>query len=742
MGIFGVIGLLVAFAGIVVSAICIIIGSVLSKKGPEGSGAMLLWGGHIATILTFAGLTFCCVLLVFCFVSGDNTIQYVVSGRSHASGALGTFYRVAGLWEGREGSLLFWAWLMSVFNLIVAIRNMKRLERIDSMALLVSQLVLVCFLGSLLFSENNSPFIATAAKYLNPDGSLNAAGSILGMNSLLEHWAMAVHPPALFIGYAGLAIPFAYAIAALIVNDSSDVWVRKCQRYTMVSWFFLGIGIGLGAIWAYVVLGWGGYWGWDAVENASLFPWLIGVALIHSFTVYRRRGAFKRWSIMCACLTFAFVITGTFISRSGLVQSVHAFEGDALSLVLFGALIAASLLAGIVGIVIRWKSFAPKDVADESVDNIVSRDAAYYFNNVIMVVITLFICYLTLSSALPSFLPFGGQAISAGTYNAVARPLGVLYCLVLAICPMLGWSRTDRADFLMRAKAPGICAAILFVLLMVFMVADLWPAYDATIAAGGSSGTGLASEGPAWYYKGLSAVGFAVASIIFFNTLFKVGRATSEWARAHGVNPFVAFFKMMNGHASTYGGYLAHIGIAVILVGLIGSSMFVTEKTGYISYDSNADTAADFNIRDYTLKYTGSSIVEDDAKANVYYTVEYDVYRGGAYIGHVAPTLQLVEATQQTKSNAAVIGFPEEDLFVVYKGVNTNGAFSMNVRVNPLIRFVWAGFALLMLGALLAGVGRRGAGKADRNETVIEGAQGDVAAAGSVDPENARDETA
>ena len=160
---------------------------------------------------------------------------------------------------------------------------------------------------------------------------------------------MAIHPPTLFVGYAGLTIPFAYAIAAIIVNDSSKAWVVRSQRYALFSWLFLGIGIGLGAVWAYVVLGWGGYWGWDPVENASLLSWLVGVALIHSFTVYRQRGAFKRWSVMCACITFAFVIVGTFISRSGLVQSVHAFEGDPVSLVLFGALIVVALLAGVVG---------------------------------------------------------------------------------------------------------------------------------------------------------------------------------------------------------------------------------------------------------------------------------------------------------------------------------------------------------------------------------------------------------
>jgi cytochrome c-type biogenesis protein CcmF len=716
MAMFGLMGLLAAFAGLVVSLVCLFAGSVLRKKNPEGSGATLVWGGHVAVILTFAALTFCCGLLMYCFLTGDTSIEYVVKDQSKATGLLGMLYRVSGLWEGREGSLLFWAWLISLFNTILAVRDMKKTERIDTWALFVSQLVLIGFVGILLFSEENSPFVAMAASYFDENGNLTGSAALWGMNALLEHWAMAVHPPALFIGYAGLTIPFSYAIAALITADSSDAWVRKCQRYAMVSWWFLGIGIGLGAIWAYVVLGWGGYWGWDAVENASLLPWLVGLALIHSFTVYRRRGAFKRWSIMCACLTFAFVITGTFISRSGLVQSVHAFEGDPVSLALFGCLIAASLLAGLIGLGIRWKAFAPKSAADEDVDSFMSRDAAYYFNNVIMVVFALLVCYLTVASALPSWLPFGGRSLSAGTYNAIARPLGVFYCLVLAVCPLLGWSRTNRADFLKRAKVPAIFAALLFAVLLVYLVMYLSPSYDAVIAAGGSNGTGLASEGPAWYYKGLAGFGFAVASLIFFNTLFLIGRNTSKWAEAHDTNVLVAFFKMMRGHMSTYGGYIAHIGIAVMLMGLIGSAMFVTEKTGYVSYDQNTDTAQDFTIQGYTLKYTGNSIVEDDSKTNVYYTVEYDVYRNGDYVGHVAPSLQLVESTQQTKSNAAIVGFGDQDLFIVYKGANSSGAFSMDVRVNPMIRFVWGGFAILMTGVAIAALGRRTSKKVELEE--------------------------
>ena len=400
MSTIGLMGLLVAFAGVAVSVLCLLAGAILGRKQESSLAETLTWGGHVASILTTIALTVCCGILVYCFFAGDYSIEYVLKQHSSADGALGWLYKLSGLWAGREGSLLFWAWLISVFNSVVAIRDLKSPRKLDSMALMVSQLVLVAFVGVLLFSESNMPFTVTPDKYYNSNGTLTNAATMLGMNSLLEHWAMAIHPPTLFVGYAGLTIPFAYAIAALIVNDSSKEWVVRSQRYALFSWLFLGIGIGLGAVWAYVVLGWGGYWGWDAVENASLLSWCVALALVHSFTVYRKRGAFKRWSIMCACITFAFVITGTFITRSGIVQSVHAFEGDPVSLVLFGGLIAVSMLVGALGLFIRWKSFCPGE--NDVMESFASRDAAYYFNNVIMIVFTVILCYLTVASALPA----------------------------------------------------------------------------------------------------------------------------------------------------------------------------------------------------------------------------------------------------------------------------------------------------------------------------------------------------
>ena len=701
-------GLLVAFAGVCVSVLCLLAGGIMGRKRETSASETLVWGGHVAVLLTCVALTVCCGVLVYCFFAGDYSIEYVLKQHSSAEGHLAWLYKLSGLWAGREGSLLFWAWLISVYNSFVAIRDLRAPRKLDSMALLVSQLVLAAFVGVLLFSEDNMPFTVTPSKYYNSNGTLTSAAGMLGMNSLLQHWAMAVHPPTLFAGYAGLTIPFAYAIAALIVNDPSREWVVRAQRYALVAWLFLGIGIGLGSVWAYVVLGWGGYWGWDAVENASLLSWLVGVALIHSFTVYRQRGAFKRWGVMCACITFAFVIVGTFISRSGIVQSVHAFEGDTVSFIFFGGLISISILAGIIGLVVRWKSFGPAEDGSDEIQGMATKEGAYYFNNVIMVVFATLLAYLTISSALPSFLPFGGQTVSSGTFNAIARPLGILYLAIMACCPLLGWGKTLRGKFVKQARIPAVCAAVLFVVLAIYWATYLVPSYNDIIDAGGTTAEGLASEGPAFYYNGLALVGFLVASLLFFNMLFMLGRTVSAWKRARKCNVLAAVWGSLRNAPSRFGGYLSHVAMAVILIGLIGSSMYVTEKVQYVGYDESSDTASDvLEVKGYTLVYSSNSITEVDGGSNILYTVNFEAYKDGEYIGTVSPAVNLSQKTQQQKLEASVISLPTEDLFVVYRGVNDDGAFSMDVRINPLISLVWIGFGLLMIGVLVAASGRR-----------------------------------
>ena len=528
MGFLGAMGLLLAFVASVASVLLLAAGQVLEARSRGADLAQsLLWAGRIVVAVCFAALTLCCGVLVFCFLTGDYTLQYVLDQHSRSTGLMGVLFNIAGLWAGREGSLLFWSWLISLFSLIVSLRRLDQLAKLDTCAVLVMEAVLAAFLGVLLFSDANAPFSATESRYYGPDGTLTTVATVMGMNTLLEHWAMAIHPPLLFVGYAGLTVPFAYAVSALVCNDYSKGWIDRSNRITLASWLFLTVGIGLGSVWAYVVLGWGGYWGWDPVENASLLPWLMGVALIHSMTMYRKRGIFKGWALLCACLTYGFVIVGTFISRSGLVQSVHAFEGDPVSLALFGALIAISFGVGITGVVLRRKSIGASEASSAPeacapmgegeaeparAESLLTREDFYFFNNVFMVAATVLLTYLTVSSALPSFLPLGGQSLPAGAYNMLARPLGILYLLLMAVCPLLSWGGSDLRKGLGRLKvASGVCA-VTFVLLMAYFVLVLSPSYDASLAAGGSIAADLVEQGPAWYYKGLTVVGLAVAS--------------------------------------------------------------------------------------------------------------------------------------------------------------------------------------------------------------------------------------
>ena len=382
--------------------------------------------------------------LLTAFFRNDFTYLYVAENHSTDVSSLAWLYKLSGVWAGREGSLLFWTWLIACFAAYVAYRRMDKTDRLSNMGLMVTNVVLLLFTAAMMFADANNPFKATPANMLGPNGELLAN---VAMNPLLQHWAMILHPPTLFIGYAGLTIPFAFAMAALIVNDASKRWVEIVDRITVFSWLFLGMGIGLGSIWAYVVLGWGGYWAWDPVENASLLPWLTGVGLIHSFTVYRRRDGFKRWAVFNAAVTFSLVILGTFITRSGIVQSVHAFQQDPFSAYLFGFMIIAPLVAAGVGLWLRGDSFAGND----EFESLTSKEAAYYFNNLLMIVAALIVAYMTVSSALPSWLPFGGQSIGATTYDLLARPVGILYALILAVCPILAWRKTDAATFWKRA---------------------------------------------------------------------------------------------------------------------------------------------------------------------------------------------------------------------------------------------------------------------------------------------------
>ena len=674
-----------------VAACCLIAGVRLKREGLVNAGYLLVFGNALL-------LTACAGLILMCLFTENYSLAYVVSNFPATDSPLQPLYKVSALWAGRQGSLLLWTWLIAVFAAVVAWRRMRTTDDLSSTALGVTEIVVALFCATLVFSDSNNPFMATAPEFLNADGTLvNRVG---GMNPLLMHWAMILHPPATFIGYAGMTLPFAYAMAALITGDLSARWVELSDRLAVFSFIFLTIGMALGAVWAYVVLGWGGFWAWDAVENASLMSWLTGVAMIHSFTMYRKHGCFKRWSIFSAAITFVFVVLGTFITRSGLVQSVHAFAEDPVSTYFFLGIMVASGLAALLGMLYRHASFED----DDQIESLVSKNGSYYITNLVMIVGAVLVAYLTVSSALPTWMPLGGQVVAAGAYNAVARPVGTLLCLLMAVCPMLGWRRTEPAAFARNMRVPAAMGAVVFVALMALFVVKFVPEYHEIVAAGGAAAAALTEQGPAVYYFGLTVVAFLAASLLLTSSLYLLGRGVRARMKNKGEAAAVALVRLFSHSPAQAGGYLCHLGVAFVLVGLVGSSMYVREATVNLTREEGRSA----QVGDYVLTFTGSSEYADGTDNEVM-QVELDVASAstGEQLGHLSPSMELSAVTNQSTLNAAVMSFPLEDLFVAFQGLNADGTLSVNVKVNPLIMLNWIGGAVAVVGIVLAFAPRR-----------------------------------
>jgi cytochrome c-type biogenesis protein CcmF len=690
------------FLGLALIASIAAVGALLWGRslGPV-DGEPITNTGYFATFTATAGYTVSVLIMLAAFFRQDFTFQYVAENHPTDVSSLAWLYKISGMWAGREGSLLFWAWLLSLFAAWIAYRRMDKTDDLSNMGIMVTNVVMALFGAAMMLSQPNNPFKATPAEWLGPNGELLTSAA---MNPLLQHWAMILHPPTLFIGYAGLTIAFAFAMASLIVNDPSKAWVEIVDRVTVFSWLFLGMGIGLGSIWAYVVLGWGGYWAWDPVENASLLPWLTGVALIHSFTVYKRRDGFKRWAIFSAAISFSLVVLGTFITRSGIVQSVHAFQEDPVSKWLFGFMIVAPLVATAIGLWLRGDSFSGND----EFESLTSKEAAYYFNNVLMILAAVLVAYMTITSALPTWMPFGKQSIGVDTYNMLARPVGILYAFILAVCPILMWRKTEGPAFWSRFKWPATAAAVIFAALIAEWWVVLRPIYNFMVAQGGKSAKGFEAFGPPAIYHGLAILAFLAASFIISTATWLFIDGARKRAAAKGGTFFGSLGNILFKARTQSGGYLSHIGIGIILIGLVGSAMYVRDVRKMID---DKPGQVSFKVDNYTFNYQG---IKDRQLPNgdVDSIAVFNVDKNGKPVGTMSPGLTQFARQEQTRLNAAVSSEPLRDIFVVWEG-NQNNQLSMNVKVNPLIWFAWGGFIILMCGSALAAWPRR------RSELVV-----------------------
>ena len=412
-------------------------GVVFLALGMRWDRRDLLRNGYYAVYAFFLATVVSAAVLLQAFLKGDFSFGYVAE---NSDASLSTFYRIAGFWAGQQGSFLLWLLLIAVVVVVIALLDLNKLEPLTGGAVMVLSVIGAVFTALMVFDQGSNPFVKAAA------------GTVpFGLNPLLLHPAMVLHPPALFIGYVGLSVPFAFAVSAMLLGRADALWVKLSQKWAVAGWLFLSLGIGLGAWWAYVVLSFGGYWGWDPVENTSLVPWLAATALLHSMTLYRTRGLFKRWALGLASAAFFFTILATWTTRTGLINSVHAFGESKVLVWILSTFLVAIAAVGVGLLAWRWRRFESHD----DVQSWLSRDFLYYVTNLLLTLFAVALALVTV--AMPLAL---NKTVGPSTYNTFAEPLGVVVLALIAVCPLLAWRKTEGAALSGSLIVPAVVAAL------------------------------------------------------------------------------------------------------------------------------------------------------------------------------------------------------------------------------------------------------------------------------------------
>ena len=509
-----------------------------------------------AGIAIFAVVTLASAVLVISAFQNDFSIEYI---RQHSNRDLPAAYKFATLWSGQEGSLLFWSLLLATYGLVLRMRY-KTDSRLFAHASVIIAAVQVFFLLLLNFAAR--PFVGTPG--LAPtDGN--------GLNPLLQYPEMVIHPPMLYLGYVGFTIPFAFALAALIMRYPGEKWIHITRRWTMVTWGFLTCGVFLGAHWAYSVLGWGGYWGWDPVENASLMPWLIGTAFLHSVMMQEKRGMLKVWNMWLVFFTFWLAILGTYLTRSGVISSVHAFAqssiGDWFKWFL------AFTFATFTYFFFKNKSHLR---SEHKLESLISRESSFLFNNLLLVVACFTVLWGTWFPLISEFVQGHKVTVGPPFFNRVNVPVALLLLLLTAVGPLLAWRKTSFESLKRNFRWPALGALAVGVVLMV------------TPASWGGA-FGLRPWVDISYFYALMTIMLSV--LVALTVISEFVRGGKVIARHTGQNLFSSMVHLCHRNTRRYGGYIVHFGVIVIMIGFAGSA-FNQDKEQEMGYGDKMSIGA------------------------------------------------------------------------------------------------------------------------------------------------------
>jgi cytochrome c-type biogenesis protein CcmF len=629
---------------------CLIAGIVAAVR-KDATGFRLAETARRAGMATAVAVTAAALALVWAALNNDFSVAYILH---HSNRALPAPYKLAALWSGQEGSLLFWSWLLAGYGFVLRFRH-KVDRRLVAMTSTILAGIQVFFLILVNFVAN--PF--GIMDRLAADGN--------GLNPLLQYPEMVIHPPMLYLGYVGFSVPFAFALAALIMRYPGEKWIHITRRWTMVTWLFLTCGVFLGAHWAYAVLGWGGYWGWDPVEIASLLPWLTGTAFLHSVMMQEKRGMMKIWNVWLIFITFMLSILGTLMTRSGIVSSVHAFAQSSIGswFVTFLAIIA------VVCIVAYMKNRSHL-ASENKLQSLVSRESSFLFNNVVLLGATFALLCGTLFPIFSEWIRGYKITVGAPFFNKITIPIGLFLIFLTGVGPLLAWGSTSFASIRRNFAIPGITSVLLGGLLI----------------AGGMRPWTQVSIFYSW-------AAFVISTLVIATILSEFVRGGRVLQGKLNTNLFGAMYHLTRRNMRRYGGYVVHFGVVVIVVGMAGLA-FNQDKEQEMGLGDKLD------IGRYSL--VGQEYTQDDNSNYSSEAASLDVYRDGKYLTRLNPELRFFKANGgQPDHIVADHSTFREDLYVIYEGRNPDtGHPIIKAFINPLVSWVWIGVFIVILGTGLA----------------------------------------
>lgn len=635
----GSLALVIAFAASIYAIVAFIFGS-------KGGYPKLITSAKFSVLAVFGLVSIAVAALAYALATHDFEIEYVAS---YTSQDMPLLYLISALWAGNAGSLLFWGWLVSLFAAVLMLQKLSNGKTLLPYASVVIMMTVTFLLALLLFISD--PFSKLA----------NIPADGIGLYPILGNLGMLLHPPLLLAGYAAFTIPFAFAMAALVTKrlDYKE-WIVAIKKWTLVAWLLLSISIMTGAWWTYTELGWGGYWTWSSVENANLMPWLIATAFLHSIIIQKRNGMFKIWNIALIIITFVLVIFSAFLARSGILSSLSTPAKSSLG-PFFLVFIGLICLCSLVLLIYRRREL--KDKAE--VEAIVSRAGTFLLNNLLLAGATLVILVGTIVSVMSKTAIGSAATVGESFFNRVSMPIFLAIILLTGVCVLIGWSKPSIKRLGRRTLWPAAAALFVIIILVVLGARE-------------------------WY----ALVAFLACGFVLFATIFEWAREISVRRRTRAENYLKTFFGLIRSNRSRYGGYIVHISIAVIAVGIIGSSVYSAEEEAALAPGDS------MTVGNYTLVYEGLDYQPTLDK--MAFTANVSIYNQGKFIGVLTPQKYFHTSFSQAVDEAAIRSTLTDDLYLILVGWDVNGTTHLRASVNPLVVWIWIGGWSFLLGGLIA----------------------------------------